>query len=254
MPEHGSSADNFMRHIFYHGTHLDTVEHIVHQGFRVWFSDEDGERYCSDGNLGTGIYITCNWRTTLWFGSALLRIDLRLGTRLLDASVPPDPNILAYLRHEFGHEILSKPPWQALPRNKQLTLPELINLFRLHYQKTWEKHYGVDREGFSRWPRQRNLHAQLLANVRSLLLRDGFHGYGNPDDDNGIVVFAAARLILKELITELPPPDYAQAWPTEFRSLGSLADVRTSFMARGSERAKRLAEQIAAANAIRKTS
>jgi len=243
----GEGIDHFGQHTFYHGTRLDAVECIVQQGVRTWFLDEDGQQYCRDGNLGTGIYITCNWRMALWFGPALLRVGLQPGTRLLNASEPPDPTSIAYLQREFGREILTKPPWHVIPRNKQLTLPELINLFRYHYQHTWEHDFGTDSARVSKWSRQRDVHGMLLVNFRSLLIRYGFHGYGNPDDDNGIVVFAGDRLILKELIAEVPPTDYDELWKTGWRMLESLAAVRKVFTARGSERARRLAEQIASA-------
>jgi hypothetical protein len=242
-------AQNLTRHVFYHGTHLDTVERIHQEGFRERFYDEDGDPSWSGGNLGTGIYITCNWRIALWFGSTLLSVGLQPGTRILDAVVPPDPNILAYLRREFGREIFKKPLLQVIPRNKQLTLPELVNLFRYQYRMTWEKDYGRSGTGFSRWPRQRMRHEELLADFRSLLARYGFHGYGNPEDDNGIVIFAGDRVILKELIAEVPPAVYEKIWPNELEKLGSVDFIRSLFDAYGSERARGLAEQIAAARA-----
>lgn len=122
--------DNFEKHVFYHGTSLEAAESIAQHGFCVWFEDDEGGRYAGGGNLGTGLYLTCNWRIALWFGPILLRVAIRPGTRLLNSALPPDGKIVDYLQKEFGREILRKTPWKVLPKNKKLKLRELISLFR----------------------------------------------------------------------------------------------------------------------------
>lgn len=235
------------KHVFYHGTSLKAAESIARDGFRVWFQDDEIGRYAGGGNLGTGIYITCDWRVALWFGPALLRVTIRPGTRLLNAAVPPDGKIVAYLQREFGREVLKKPPWKVIPGNKKLTLRELIALFRYHYRNTWEKEYGKDRDGFPGWPMRRELHSRMLGGFKSLLIRYGFAGYGNPADDNGIVIFAEDRLILKEVVAEIPDPDYEVLHRDGFKQSRNIDELKKFFYRRGSKRARELSEQVAAA-------
>jgi len=241
--------DNLKKHIFFHGTSLEAAESIAQRGFRVWFEDDEIGRYATGGNLGNGLYLTCNWRIALWFGPTLLCVAVRSGTRLLNTALPPDGKVVDYLQREFGREILRKPPRKVLPRNKKLKLSELINLFRYHYWHTWEKNYGTDRDGFSRWPRRRELHSSLLDGFRSMLIRYDFHGYGNPEDDNGIVIFSEDRLVLKEMVAHIPSADYSSWMMNDLCPVQSIGEVKKFFRSHGSLRAKQLAEQVAAADA-----
>jgi hypothetical protein len=194
------ALENLSNRVFFHGTGVREARSILRRGFRVWRRlGPERERVPGDGNLGRGIYVTCDHRVALWFGRALLRVELVRGTRILDASVPPDPKVIRHLAKEFGREILKAPPWKALPRNKRLTLPELVALLRYHYVGTWET--GV---GPWRWPRKRAGHLDRLDELRRILVRYGFHGFGNPADDNGIVVFAEDRLVARELLAVIP--------------------------------------------------
>jgi hypothetical protein len=241
-------TDLFTRHVFYHATSLETTEQIVQEGFRERFFSDDGELNGSGGNLGDGIYITVNWRIALWFGRVLLRVQLRPGTRVLDACQPPDAKIINYLRREFGRQILTESPWRAMPRNKQLTLPELISLFRYHYYHYWERPYR-DGDGLRRWPDRKEFHGDLLRNFRSLLIRYGYHGYGNPSDDNGIVLFSGDRVVLHSLIGELPPSIHRQGYEDDFASIPSTEEVRRIFLQSGSTPARNLAARIASRTA-----
>jgi hypothetical protein len=233
-------------HVFYHGTSLEAAESIAREGFRVWFTDPECGRYTGYGNLGTGVYITCNWRTALWFGPVLLRVAVRPGTRLLNAILPPDEKCIDSMCREFGREILRKSPWKVLPKNKKLRLHEVIGLFRYHYRRTWEKDYGRDRDGFMRWPRRQEMHSHRLDDFRSVLIRYGYDGYGNPEDDNGIVVFAAERLSLEEVVAEIPSSEYVfEPFDSRFSQFADLEEVRRLFRRSGSSRAKRLADRVA---------
>ncbi len=233
--------DDFQKNVFYHGTTLEAAESIAQYGFQVWREDDDGERYPSGGNLGNGIYVSTDWRTALWFGPTLLQVGLRPGTKLLNAALPPDGKLLDSLKREFGREILTKPAWKVLPQNKKLKLRELIALFRHHYQQTWEKDWTQDREGFERWPRQRELHEQLLHHFRSMLIRYGFHGYGNPLDDNGIVVFAGDRLVLRKVVGEFESASWWQSIFSDVSRFRDVRDLRDYFRRNGTQRAKALA-------------
>ena len=192
---------------YYHGTSMAAAERIADTGFRETFLHPDGERGRGGGNLGHGVYVSASWRMAMWFGTALLRVSLRPGTRILDATVVPDPNVLRYLEREFGRRILRADPRIVIPENKRLTQRELTALFRHHYRRTWETSYPPDPDwGGTSWPRKRAKHFELLAPYRSLLVRYGYHGYGNDRDDNGIVVFAGDRVVPEELVTAGPMP------------------------------------------------
>ena len=236
---------------FYHGTSLGAAESIAQEGFRIWFKDDDIGRYAVGGNLGDGLYVTCNWRTALWFGDVLLRVAIRPATKLFNSALLPDEQVLEYLQREFGREILRKTPWKILPKNKKLTLRELIALFRYHYWHTWQKRYAIDRTGSRRWPRRRHMHSRLLDDFRKMLVRYGFHGFGNPEDDNGIVVFAEDRLLLKELVVAIPSARYSTLWEEDFRSFRDISELKELFQRQGSDRAKELARRISEADPTR---
>ena len=82
-----------------------------------------------------------------------------------------------------------------------------------------------------------------------MLIRYGFHGYGNPADDNGIVVFAEDRLILKELVVDFTRDDYLRLFDKDFRPFENTEKLRVYFAKQGLTRAKELAAQIAAMDA-----
>jgi hypothetical protein len=174
----------------------------------------------------------------------LLRVSVSPATRLFNSSIPADGKVIKYLEKEFGADITRKPPWKALPRNKRLTLSELAALFRHHYRATWEKDYPMGRK----WPRKRQEHDRLLVGFRSMMIRYGFHGYGNPSDDNGIVVFASDRVKLLDIVTELTDDDYRDCFTNHFSRFKDLDQLGSYFMVHGSERAMRLAEACRAAS------
>ena len=240
--------DNFYQHTFYHGTSMDAAEAIARHGFRVWFQSDEGEHYAKGGCLGNGLYMTCDWRIALFFGPALFRVTILPGTRLLNSVVPPDSTVIDSLRREFGHEVLNKAPWKVIPPNKKLRLPEVIALFRYHYWHTWEEDYGRDHDGSSKWPIKRNVHERLLKDFRSVLIRYGFDGYGNPSDHIGIVVFTEHRIVLREFVGEIPAFTHWKLLEEEFTQCPTIDDVKKLVRRHGSPRAKELAEHLTAAD------
>ena len=86
------------------------------------------------------------------------------------------------------------------------------------------------------------------------MIRYGFHGYGNPEDDNGIVVFAGDRLKLEEVVAEIPCRDYSALHDGDLRQFQSIGEVQEWFLRHGSHGAKELAEQVAAAASLRASS
>ena len=242
----------FEDRVFYHGTDLEATESIARHGFSVWFTDEDGDRYPSGGHLGNGIYITCNWRIALMFGVTLLRVGLKPGTRILDAAVPPDKKTLDYLQSEFGREILRKSPWKCVPANKKLRQREVICLLRYHYHATWIKKYGPDDGNALRdWSPRRVGHSKRLEDFKSILIRYGFHGYGSPGDDLGVVILDGDRVELLELVAFLPPDEYIRLDEQGFDNFKDLRPVKAAFARKAPPRARKLGREIAAAVAAR---
>lgn len=82
-----------------------------------------------------------------------------------------------------------------------------------------------------------------------MLIRYGFHGYGNPENDNGIVIFAGDRLVIKELVCEIPHK-YLTISNIEsgFSRFKNIDELRSYFSRIGTQRAKELAEKIASIN------
>lgn len=198
---------NFENLTFFHGCQDKADARTIRiNGFSKEFVEQDGGRtvrYFRDGNLGSGTYLTCNWKTALFFGHIIIRATLQRGTFILDASQPPDTDVLAYLKREFGAALLtSKRPLDVLPRNKQLTRNEFVALIRHHYNKTWEE--PVQRGLGLRWDAERQRHARALESLAKKLMRYGFHGFGNPSDDNGIVVFQTDRIKVLDIPVEIP--------------------------------------------------
>jgi len=200
--KHSSEIDtNLRNHTFFHGAkNTEDLASIIRDGFRAEFYDEDG-RWFRDGNLGVGIYLSCDWRTALWFGPVLLRATLLEGTRVFDASPPPERACLDGLVRRFGREILTATDFRrVIPTNKSLRLEEFTALFRHHYRNTWP----TTTHALDRWRPRRVAHARALEYCVSHLKRIGYHGFGHPADDNGIVIFQPERITLEEVVAVVP--------------------------------------------------
>lgn len=198
---------NLERRVFYHGTTKRAARRILREGLKDYSWTEETPllkskanrgivRYMHDGQYGRGTYVTCNWRTALHFGPVLFRVELQPATRILLLDVPPDAKVIDSLKREFGREILKAPPRKVMPNNKRLTLNEAIQLARYHVRKSeaagcW-------------WNGKPNPHLHLIFDLRNLLVRYGIHGWGEPTDLGGIVVFATDRLRVAELVLCVP--------------------------------------------------
>ena len=191
---------NLRHHIFYHGTRAPNVEIIRQTGFKAG-SHKNGQWVPAWGLLGNGIYISCNWRTALWFGRTLLRVKTKPGIKLLNVADEADRHVLSYLKREFGAAILKQPPFKVLPKNKKLTLTEVVALVRYHYSKSYA---WVTPDG-SRESRHKSEHAKLLNGLRSTLIHYGYHGFGDPNNDVGIVIFSPDHLKIDKVLISLEP-------------------------------------------------
>ncbi len=219
---------NLRNHTFFHGSNdAGDVAKILREGFKREFVDSDG-RWFRDGNLGIGIYLSCNWRTSVWFGNILLKATLQRGTRILDMSEPPDPSLLSVLRRKYGAEILTTlDPAAVLPRNKSLTLSEFVALIRHHYRETWER--PRERGHLHRWSPKRIAHSNALEACSKLLPRYGFHGYGHPADDNGILIFQPERIIVDSIIAEIPEKEHSRLIEDSSLNRITLKDLCSKF-------------------------
>ena len=203
---------------FFHGTSKRNARRILREGLRDWSWTADTPllkykakrgivRWMHGGFYGRGTYITCNWRSALFFGPVLFRVELQPGTRILRLDLPPASKVLDALKREFGREILTKSPWKVMPRNKRLTLDEAIQLAR-HHVANWEA---------SSWFNPRcEVHERLMLDLRKILVRYGIQGWGEPSHIGGIVIFATDRIKVREVVVSVPTEDL---W-LEFRQPG----------------------------------
>jgi len=192
--------------VFFHGTKKRNARKILKEGFRDWswtaetpllkYKAKQGiDRWMHGGFYGRGTYLTCNWRSALFFGPVLFRVELQPGTRILRIDLPPDGKTLDSLKREFGKEILTNSPWKVMPGNKRLTLEEAIQLAR-HHVSRFERGRVCD-------PRAEK-HEKLMFDMRNILVRYGIQGWGEPSDIGGIVIFATDRIKVREVVLSLP--------------------------------------------------
>lgn len=206
---HPQTLQNLRDRVFYHGTDRTAAAAIVAGGFRLRF-------YRGGGHLGLGIYVTANPGTALYFGPVVLEVRTTRHLRLLDITTPFDPGIIDSLTHDFGREILRKPPRMVLPRNKHLKREEIVALFTYHQQKG---HYNRCHRG-SRYPDTLPASLRLHREMRSLLIRAGFHGYGRADDDTGIVLFADDCIHAADVVVDVPEAESESESYYDFESFG----------------------------------
>lgn len=250
------AAKNFQDRIFFHGTSKRSARKVLKEGLRDYSSTAETPRlkykakqgiarWMHGGVYGQGTYITCDWRSALYFGPVLFRVELDSGTRIVHLDTPPDGKILDRLKREFGNEIFKASPRKVIPKNKRLTLEEAIQLARYHAEKTnwftWRRSSQVD------------VHKALMFDLRSILVRYGIHGWGDVMDLNGIVIFATDRLKVREVVLSMPTPElrdeasdpgkYYRGYP----SLDALVSVTRSARNRG---AKNTLEWVKTANEI----
>jgi hypothetical protein len=207
----GKEQDISESRTYYHATRAGNLRGILEYGFRDRWLDEDGESGESWGILGYGTYICEDFQVCLDRGNALLRLELQKGTRILDTTGEVEKDKIDSLRREFGKEILEKPPWKVLPGNKKLTKSEVITLARYHYQGIYE--VGPNRNLYKPSARKRDFRQyRVYDQCRAMLTRYGYHGWGAPNDDAGVVIFSGDRIKIKELVTVIAPEPYEKMY------------------------------------------
>lgn len=220
---------------FYHATDPSNIESIISDGFRLptYWDENDRRFYTVEGCLGVGVYISKDWQTALWFGRALLRVQLVSGTRILGVADEPDMKVINSLNREFGKELLSPDMTlhKIIPSNKHLKLNELIELTKYHYHRTWGQVATKKRKGF---------HGISLTQCWSMLRRYKYDGFGHATSDVGIMLLSPEKIEVKELIAVVRERPYTR----EKREFESLDGLKKYFLKHGEEKYKKIAEQI----------
>ena len=220
---------------FYHSTYPGNIEPIITNGFRlpVRHDKEDGKYIAKEGCLGVGVYVSKSWQTALWFGRALLRVQLTTGTKILDVTDKPDMKVINSLKREFSKELLSSDMafHKVIPNNKQFKLNELIELTKYHYHRTW---------GQCRLKKQKGFHGPSLHQCWSMLRRYKYDGFGEGTSDIGIMLLSPEKVQVKELIAVVRERPYDR----DDREFDSLDDLKMYFQKHGEKKYKELARQI----------
>lgn len=200
--------------VFFHGTSKRNARKILKGGFRdgSWTAEtplpnykakRGIARWTHGGFYGRGTYVTCNWRSALYFGPVLFQVERQPGTRILRLHIPPDGKAPESLKRKFGRKILTTSPWKVMSANKRLTLDEAIQLAR-HHVARWED---------SSWANPRTgKHEKLMFDLRNILVRYGIQGWGEPRDLGGMVIFATDQLKVREVALSLPTEDMLRSF------------------------------------------
>jgi hypothetical protein len=223
-----------IKDIYFHGTSRIVAQDILHSGFKLgWYTDDkNAEKYFrgGNGNIGFGAYLSSDWRISLFFGPALIRVHLSPGTRILRISPKPNEQILRYLRQEFGRTILDPIPLhKILPKNKKLTLREYTALLHYHYYMTqkyfWAPKSDLTEKRYARkWKYVESMHR-----LGRGLKRFGFHGFGDPTTHNGLVIFEPHRIIAEDIAATVPQSTWDQFLQQDaFKKLRSLDDLQST--------------------------
>jgi hypothetical protein len=107
----------------YHGTDEQYAWSIMMHGFSLV-----NERW--GRGWGNGVYLSSTDEFASTWGRIIIHCRLQAGTRLLWHE-DYDRKVIDSLRREFGKEIVTPTFWKVLPRNKQFTRNEVIQLW--HY-------------------------------------------------------------------------------------------------------------------------
>lgn len=218
---------------YFHATDPTRLESIYSVGLKLPWTDEGD--YPVEGTLGHGVYISRSWQTALWFGRALLRVQLTRGTNILDVSEEPEVGVIRSLRREFGNKILSGDVvfHEIIPPNKRLTLRELTMLTKYHFHRTWAS---------GRPSNYHRYHGASLRQCWSMLRRYRFDGFGHLTSDIGVMILSPERIRVVELVAVVRERPYARGE----REFGSIDELREYFRKNGERKHRTLAARFAA--------
>ena len=179
--------------LYYHGTAIRNAFSIMTDGFKI------GEMRHGRW-LGRGLYVAqrpesaWNWAWTYGHqGGTIIACRLEPGTRVLWVGEECDKRVIAYLRREFGKELLDLGPNfdRAIPSNKQLSKNELIHLCNYVFQQRGK--LVCDGRRWARWVLWEGL-SRLSQHVR----RHQYDAIGDRSfrfwDSDEIMVFEPSRV------------------------------------------------------------
>lgn len=196
---------------FFHGCRTpEDASLILKEGLRLkHFVEEEGEcfdpgltgnktqrrippKFLLGGALGSGVYVTRDYELARMYGSSVFRLRPVAGTRIVLLGGPADMKVISQLKREFGKDILRPRTslHKTLPRNKQLTRAELIELTRYHFFREYEHRYEE----------RATVHVSAVRECIHLMRRYQIDAVGHPGDINGIVVFHPWKFIIIELV------------------------------------------------------
>lgn len=126
---------------YYHGTRTRIARIIVQKGFKL--GSVNAGRY-----YGNGLYLSKNMNYAAIYGRCVIAVELVGSLRILKQR-KANRNVVSYLKREFGAKVATCTYWKALPKNKQLTKIEAINLWHFLCENR-EKSRRFDDLNFSR--------------------------------------------------------------------------------------------------------
>ncbi|MFN6016835.1 MAG: hypothetical protein ACK49N_04595 [Verrucomicrobiota bacterium] len=103
-----------------------------------------------------------------------------------------------------------------MPRNKHLTLEEVVQLARHHSKLRIKSDTNLNSWQF---------HKDRLMELRPILMRYGIHGWGESNDLNGIAIFNTDRIRPREVLVSLPSDKLYDACYDYHRSDGPHASI-----------------------------
>jgi hypothetical protein len=181
--------------VYYHGTETRRAHDIMTQGFKV--GEEAHGRM-----LGHGLYIAQKLESAkFWSLNIVVKCELTPGTRILWLHEGYDKSTLAYLKKEFGKELLASGPqfYKAIPHNKHLTKHELVTLcnyvFETRKERIWQYGFKPKKGKKAQYYDEAWHH---LAYLREHVRRHGFDALGDRSfehwDSDEILVFNPSRV------------------------------------------------------------
>lgn len=153
---------------------------------------------------GNGVYLSGTDDFASTWGKMIICCQLQAGTRLLWHE-NYDRKVIDSLRREFGKSIVSPEFWKLLPRNKQFTRNEIIQLWHYLVTRCYE---SPRRFRAGRFERLLKNYSRIYEQLR----RHGYDGVGFRGTDwPEILVFNPARV----------QPLSAHRWSRVTRRLGA---------------------------------
>jgi len=205
MVDHGSLNMQLSEHEYWHGTSAGAAVCIACEGFQIRPAFAP---YAKGGLFREAIYLGKSLEVVEPYGVYIVRCILSQGTRILRLDGEYDEKCIAYLRREFGKDILTAPFGAALPANKHLTRKELISLLNFFFLK-----FRMPGGGWNSWLRN-------MTWVRDQLRRHKYHCLGDASDwDSGLAVINPSRVNFVALYKRRQPtrkkPEFGPLEPVD---------------------------------------